>query len=64
MIFGSVTIFGILSWYFVPEHKWLRREVVLRGLHASQDGQDEGPELTRVAGGSGARSSTDTKVVD
>lgn len=28
VIFGSVTIFGVLSWYFTPEDKWLRREQV------------------------------------
>ena len=32
VIFGAVTIFGILSWYFTPEHKWLRREKVVQAL--------------------------------
>ena len=32
VIFGSVTIFGILSWYFIPEHKWLRREAVIKAM--------------------------------
>lgn len=37
MILGAVTIFGILSWYFVPEHKWLRREQVLRALNVADE---------------------------
>lgn len=32
VIFGSVTIFGILSWYFIPEEKWLRREQIVQAL--------------------------------
>ncbi|KAK0467779.1 uncharacterized protein EV420DRAFT_1616612 [Desarmillaria tabescens] len=35
VIFGSVTIFGVLSWYFTPEDKWLRREHVLQSLKAA-----------------------------
>ncbi|KAF7294748.1 Gamma-aminobutyric acid transporter [Mycena indigotica] len=30
VIFGAVTIFGVASWYFIPEDKWLRRELVLQ----------------------------------
>ncbi|KAJ7716320.1 amino acid transporter [Mycena olivaceomarginata] len=30
VIFGAVTIFGLISWYFTPEDKWLRRELVLQ----------------------------------
>jgi len=26
VIFGSATLFGLASWYFIPEHKWLRQE--------------------------------------
>lgn len=37
VIFGSVTIFGIFSWYFVPEHKWLRRELVLRQMQTANE---------------------------
>ena len=32
VIFGAVTVFGILSWWFIPESKWLRRDIVLKGL--------------------------------
>jgi len=35
VIFGAVTIFGIASWFFTPEEKWLRREQVLQALHAA-----------------------------
>ncbi|KAF7364728.1 Gamma-aminobutyric acid transporter [Mycena venus] len=35
VIFGAVTIFGVASWYVTPEDKWLRRELVLQGLHAT-----------------------------
>ncbi|KAK7682739.1 hypothetical protein QCA50_014122 [Cerrena zonata] len=48
VILGAVTIFGILSWYFIPEHKWLRREQVIRALNVadqpvpSQEGGDAG----------------------
>lgn len=32
VIFGSVTLFGILSWYFTAPEQWLRREIVLKAL--------------------------------
>ncbi|KAJ7342885.1 gamma-aminobutyric acid transporter [Mycena albidolilacea] len=41
VIFGAVTIFGIASWYFTPEDKWLRRELVLQALHASEEIKEE-----------------------
>lgn len=28
VIFGAVTIFAFLSWWFIPEEKWLRRQQV------------------------------------
>jgi len=34
-IFGSVTIFGILCWYFTPEDKWLRKSQVIQALEAA-----------------------------
>ncbi len=46
VIFGAVTIFGVISWYFVPEDKWLRRDVVLRGLQEG-GGEDAVQELNR-----------------
>ncbi|KAI0959235.1 hypothetical protein AcW1_004115 [Taiwanofungus camphoratus] len=42
VIFGSVTIFGILSWYFIPEEKWLRREQILRALEVADEPQQAG----------------------
>lgn len=37
VIFGSVTIFGIASWYFTPADKWLRRELVLQALQTADE---------------------------
>ncbi|KAJ6622580.1 hypothetical protein B0H10DRAFT_2187489 [Mycena sp. CBHHK59/15] len=42
VIFGSVTVFGIASWYLTPEDKWLRRELVLKALHTADE-----PESTK-----------------
>jgi translation initiation factor 5B len=42
VIFGAVTIFGITSWYFTPEEKWLSRQQVLQALHTADK-----PEATR-----------------
>ncbi|KAJ7512465.1 amino acid transporter [Mycena galericulata] len=39
VIFGAVTVFGVASWYFTPEDKWLRRELVLQALHAADGDQ-------------------------
>jgi translation initiation factor 5B len=41
VIFGSVTIFGIVSWYFTPEEKWLPRELLLRGLENTDSPEDD-----------------------
>jgi translation initiation factor 5B len=41
VIFGAVTIFGIASWYLTPEHKWLRRELVLQALHAADEVKED-----------------------
>lgn len=49
MILGAVTIFGVLSWYFIPEHKWLRRELVLRQMQTANEepvGTSTVPELS------------------
>lgn len=35
VIFGSVTIFGIASWFFMPEEKWLRKDQILQALQAA-----------------------------
>ena len=37
VILGAVTLFGVASWYLVPEDKWLRREQVLRQLKAADE---------------------------
>lgn len=38
---GAVTIFAILTWYFTPEDKWLKREQILRGLGEYTEGNRE-----------------------
>ncbi|KAI0092481.1 hypothetical protein BDY19DRAFT_990199 [Irpex rosettiformis] len=50
VIFGAVTIFGIISWYFVPEDKWLCREVVLKGLQetGAEDVTQDGNVVTEI----------------
>lgn len=40
VILGSVTIFAILSWYFIPPEKWLRQEQVERALHSAEGHPD------------------------
>ncbi|THV00551.1 hypothetical protein K435DRAFT_818286 [Dendrothele bispora CBS 962.96] len=44
VIFGAVTIFGILCWWFTPEEKWLRREIVLKALEETENGRYEEAE--------------------
>lgn len=39
-IFGSVSIFAVLSWYFIPAHKWLRQEQIERALHTAEGHPD------------------------
>lgn len=43
VIFGSVTVFGIISWWFTPEDRWLRRDLLLKGLETN-DAPAEGTE--------------------
>jgi translation initiation factor 5B len=45
VIFGSITLFGILSWYFTPAEKWLRREQILQALHASDEPESRNARL-------------------
>ncbi|KAI8984932.1 hypothetical protein BD414DRAFT_523018 [Trametes punicea] len=40
VILGAVTIFGILSWYFIPEDKWLRREQIIQQLRVADEPLD------------------------
>jgi hypothetical protein len=37
VIFGAITIFGTLSWYFTPEEKWLSKTKVLQALHSADE---------------------------
>ncbi|EDR05003.1 APC amino acid permease [Laccaria bicolor S238N-H82] len=36
VIFGAVTVFGVASWYFTPEEKWLRPQLVAQALKTSE----------------------------
>jgi len=40
VIFGSVTIFAILSWYFIPPNKWLRQQQVERAMRTAEGHPD------------------------
>ncbi|KAI5116859.1 hypothetical protein M0805_009169 [Coniferiporia weirii] len=35
VIFGSVTVFGLLSYFLTPEDKWLPREAIINALNAA-----------------------------
>ncbi|GLB33307.1 putative gamma-aminobutyric acid transporter [Lyophyllum shimeji] len=35
VIFGAVTIFGIISWWLTPEERWLRREILVKSYENS-----------------------------
>ncbi|KAF8966419.1 hypothetical protein BDZ97DRAFT_1903742 [Flammula alnicola] len=45
VIFGSITLFGVLTWYFTPAEKWLRREHIMQALNAADEQQ---PDQTRL----------------
>ena len=62
VILGAVTIFGILSWYFIPEDKWLRREVVLQSLQATNEVHHSAPSGS--SSGVQYNPDHDSKVVD
>jgi hypothetical protein len=40
VIFGAVTIFAILTWYFTPPNKWLRQEQVEQAMRAAEGNPD------------------------
>jgi len=37
VILGAVTIFAILSWWFIPEDKWLPKQQVIRALRTADE---------------------------
>ena len=39
-IFGSVSIFAVLFWYFISPNKWLRQEQIERALHTAEGHPD------------------------
>ncbi|KAI9507215.1 amino acid transporter [Russula earlei] len=51
VIFGSVTIFAILSWYFIPAEKWLRQEQIEQAMRITEgntDPRETYPSLQRA----------------
>ncbi|TDL29015.1 hypothetical protein BD410DRAFT_810858 [Rickenella mellea] len=50
VIFGAVTIFGVLSWYFTPAEKWLPREKIIQALHTADGDPQPFPEGERESG--------------
>jgi hypothetical protein len=38
VIFGVVTMSGIMSWYFIPEEKWLSKKQASQALQAAVPG--------------------------
>jgi translation initiation factor 5B len=40
VIFGAVTIFAVLSWYFTPPEKWLRKEQVLQTMETANEPEE------------------------
>jgi translation initiation factor 5B len=32
VIFGAITIFGVLTWYFTPEEQWLPHNRIIQAL--------------------------------
>jgi translation initiation factor 5B len=36
VIFGAVTTFAILTWYFTPADKWLRQEQIERAMRTAE----------------------------
>ncbi|OSD01712.1 hypothetical protein PYCCODRAFT_1452538 [Trametes coccinea BRFM310] len=49
VILGAVTIFGILSWYFIPEEKWLRREQIIQQLRVADEPLDSEASTSSTA---------------
>lgn len=47
VIFGTVTIFGVTSWYLTPEENWLPRAKILQALQAADEPEVQGSGLTR-----------------
>ena len=44
MVFGGVNILAILSWWFIPEDRWLPREQIMRVLKAVDEDPTDQPE--------------------
>jgi hypothetical protein len=35
LIFGSITIFAVISWFVIPEEKWLRKQFLINAKAAT-----------------------------
>ncbi|KAG5643584.1 hypothetical protein DXG03_000637 [Asterophora parasitica] len=55
VIFGSVTIFGIISWYFTPEERWLRRDILVKGLENTDAPVDNKDTLAATPDSTGSK---------
>ena len=40
VIFGAVTIFAVLTWYFTPPNKWLRQEQIEQAMRTADGHPD------------------------
>ncbi|KAA1465905.1 amino acid transporter [Dentipellis sp. KUC8613] len=36
VIFGAVTIFAVISWWYLPANQWLRQEQIVQALHTAE----------------------------
>ncbi|KIK45281.1 hypothetical protein CY34DRAFT_78247 [Suillus luteus UH-Slu-Lm8-n1] len=41
VIFGAISVFAFLSWYFTPEEKWLRKDQILKAYETVEHPEDE-----------------------
>ncbi|KAG1888785.1 amino acid transporter [Suillus subluteus] len=41
VIFGAISIFAFLTWYFTPEEKWLRKDQILKAYETADHPEDE-----------------------
>ncbi|KAI0676694.1 hypothetical protein C8Q78DRAFT_1141729 [Trametes maxima] len=49
VILGAATIMGVLSWYFIPEDKWLRRDQIIQQLRVADEPLEEESHTSTAA---------------
>ena len=37
VIFGAITVFAVLTWYFTPEEQWLPHNRIIQALEMTDD---------------------------